>query len=878
MATVYCARDVKHKRNVAIKVLRPDLGAVLGVDRFLSEIQVTANLQHPNLLPLFDSGEANGLLYYVMPFVEGESLRARLDRERQLPVEEAVRLAVAIGNALDYAHRHGVIHRDLKPENILLHEGQPLVADFGIALALTNAAGGRITQTGLSLGTPHYMSPEQATGDRVIDARSDIYSLGAVTYEMLTGEPPHTGATSQAIIARVLTEKPRSMRATRPSIPPHVEAAVNHALEKLAPDRFDTVRGFNEALTGARAPTWMTTASPAPEESSALRRRIGVREMGAWLVAAAAIAFAAFSLSRDGSRNDTLVPAEFDLTLPDSFTVGGAGSGSQLTLSRDGRTLVVVGHYGKGSSLYIRRLGERTFQEIKGAEGARSPSFSPDGAEILFTTSEGAIKRLPIGGGTPRTVAVGAMPNGQASWGDAHEVLYSAQGTLFAALEDGGTPRLVAAPDKSRNHKGYGWPTMLPGGRAALITIWKGDIILDSARIGVVTLPEGKVSELAAFHGTNPRYSHPGRILYATLDRQLFSVEFSLGSLSIKGTPVLIAEGITVGPGGFGAFDVSNNGTLAIRPGYPIGGRVLVSVTRNGVETQLNVKPASYQSPRISPDGRRVAITIYTGVAGDRGEQVDPNPDIWAFDLQSENLSRVTTDSGSSRSVWSPDGLSLAYVRRGDTIARSRELYSGARPVTVARVRKPNGIFEIALGPTHGYAVIRVDSGGNGDRNDLFYFHRDSIDNVRPLMNEPYDEAYPAISPDGRLIAYTTNKTGRQEVYVRRFFGQGSEVLVSSSGGTEPVWSASGRELFYRTDVSMMSAIISASPDISVIRRDSLFFDKYFRSNSSANYSVFPDGKRFLMLSTAATAPTRQLPIIVRVNWRSGYDATGRVR
>src|SRR5512138_1584100 len=211
MATVYLAHDLRHDRNVALKVLKPDLGAVLGVERFLSEIKVTANLQHPNLLPLFDSGEAEGLLYYVMPYVEGESLRSRLDREKQLPIDEAIRISVAIANALEYAHNHGVIHRDLKPENILLQSGQPVIADFGIALAVSKAGGSRITQTGLSLGTPAYMSPEQATGDRVIDARSDIYSLAAVTYEMLVGDPPHTGSTVAAVIAKVLTEHPGSV-------------------------------------------------------------------------------------------------------------------------------------------------------------------------------------------------------------------------------------------------------------------------------------------------------------------------------------------------------------------------------------------------------------------------------------------------------------------------------------------------------------------------------------------------------------------------------------------------------------------------------------------------------------------------------------------
>src|SRR4051794_8759658 len=230
MATVYLARDVRHNRNVALKVLKPELGAVLGIERFLSEIQVTANLQHPNLLPLFDSGEADGLLYYVMPFVEGESLRAKLEREKQLPVNEAIAIAVAIATALDYAHRQRVIHRDLKPENILLQDGQPLIADFGIALAVSNAGGNRITQTGISLGTPQYMSPEQATGDRDIDGRTDVYSLGAVLYEMLAGEPPHDGKTSQAIIAKVITDKPRRLRLSRDTVSVQVEAAVDRAL------------------------------------------------------------------------------------------------------------------------------------------------------------------------------------------------------------------------------------------------------------------------------------------------------------------------------------------------------------------------------------------------------------------------------------------------------------------------------------------------------------------------------------------------------------------------------------------------------------------------------------------------------------------------
>jgi serine/threonine-protein kinase len=269
MATVFLARDEKHHRSVALKVLDPELGAVLGAERFLSEIRVTAALQHPNLLPLFDSGEAGGLLYYVMPYVEGESLRHRLDREKQLPIDEALHIATAVANALDYAHAHGVIHRDLKPENILLQHGQPVVADFGIALAVRNAGGARVTQTGLSLGTPQYMSPEQASGDRAIDGRTDIYSLAAVLYEMLAGEPPHTGTSAQAIIAKLMTTEPRPVRTLRPAVAPNVAMAVERALAKVPADRFASPKAFAEALANPSFTTHATSfastvSSPRP--------------------------------------------------------------------------------------------------------------------------------------------------------------------------------------------------------------------------------------------------------------------------------------------------------------------------------------------------------------------------------------------------------------------------------------------------------------------------------------------------------------------------------------------------------------------------------------------------------------------------------------
>jgi len=249
MATVYLAEDLKHDRKVALKVLKPELAAILGAERFLSEIKVTANLQHPNILPLYDSGEADSFLYYVMPFVEGDTLRDKLERERQLSVEETVEIAKSVSAALGYAHEQGIIHRDIKPENILLQRGQALVADFGIALAVNQAGGTRLTETGLSLGTPQYMSPEQAMGDRELDARSDIYSLGVITYEMLVGDPPHLGGNAQAIIAKILSEKPSPITLTRDLVPLNVDAAVQKALAKSPADRFASAERYVEALT-----------------------------------------------------------------------------------------------------------------------------------------------------------------------------------------------------------------------------------------------------------------------------------------------------------------------------------------------------------------------------------------------------------------------------------------------------------------------------------------------------------------------------------------------------------------------------------------------------------------------------------------------------
>ena len=289
MATVYLAHEVRHNRKVAIKVLRPEVAEIIGAERFLKEIETTANLQHPNILPLFDSGRVETTVFYVMPYLAGESLRARLAREVQLPIADAIRIAAEIAAGLDYAHRHGVIHRDIKPDNVLFHDGRALVADFGIALAGSRGDGGtRITRAGTSLGTPQYMSPEQASAEESVDSRTDVYALGAVVYEMLAGEPPFTGPTAQAILNRVLTDEPRPLSLQRKTVPIHIEAAVTRALEKLPADRWQTAAQLGDALSGA-AP-----AQTVPVRGGS-RRRPSVRSLSPVLWALAGISVVALA-------------------------------------------------------------------------------------------------------------------------------------------------------------------------------------------------------------------------------------------------------------------------------------------------------------------------------------------------------------------------------------------------------------------------------------------------------------------------------------------------------------------------------------------------------------------------------------------------------
>jgi hypothetical protein len=409
MAVVYLARDKKLDREVALKVLRPELGAVLGSERFLTEIKISARLDHPHILTLIDSGEADGLLYYVLPFVRGESLRSKLDRERQLGLDEALTITKQVASALDYAHRQGLVHRDIKPENILIQEGEAMLTDFGIALAVKEAGGNRLTQTGLSLGTPQYMSPEQATGDRGIDARSDVYSLASVLYEMLAGEPPVTGASAQSMIAKLMTEKPTSLRVLRDTVPPGVDAAVAKALAKTPADRFTSAGEFSRALEvkGGTDASMAATGATAATAAQRPRRRVAIV---AGVLVLAAIAAGALYAYRGRS-----VPHALAASLGQRTQLTTSGAVLVPAISPDGKQLAyITKHCATGQCSYsvvVQDVGGSTTRSIlEGATAGYYLEWSPDRRNLMFNgtiNSRIGTYLLSALGGTPRWLTSG---------------------------------------------------------------------------------------------------------------------------------------------------------------------------------------------------------------------------------------------------------------------------------------------------------------------------------------------------------------------------------------------------------------------------------------------------------------------------------------
>jgi len=861
MATVYLAADLKHDRQVAIKVLRPELAAVIGAERFLSEIKTTANLQHPHILPLHDSGEADGFLFYVMPYVEGETVRDRITREQQLPVADAVRIASEVASALDYAHRHNVIHRDIKPENILLHDGSALVADFGIALAASKAGGTRMTETGMSLGTPHYMSPEQAMGEREISARSDVYALGCVLYEMLVGEPPFMGPTAQAIIARVMTEEPRALTAQRKTIPPGVEAAVFTALEKLPADRFGTAAEFAAALANPTATTVRTSVQPA----AALKRRNWVGALALALVALAIGTLIGRRREHPGSVGPNEV-VRASLALGDSVVVRSITT-VRLAIDPAGRRIVFAGSDGGDTQLWVRELDQPEAHPLPDTKGGFDPFFSPDGQSIGFYTSEGgttALKVTSVAGGVPRIVVADSITDyGGASWGDDGQIYFtrSSRG-LGKVPAAGGAVTTVSRIDSAGVAKEHDFPDVLPGSRYAVVMLWRGSA--GANHIGLVDLKTGETTDLT--EGTFARYVAPGFLAIGMGDGQLRVARIDIRTGRLTSTPVPVLTRVQrETTNGTIQFAVSATGTLvyAAERGDNNG---LRWVSRAGVETPVDsTTKGSFPNLALSPDGTQIAVT-----------RALPNEtQVWIKQLATGTFSRLSFDvTNADRPAWTPDGREVAFLATRDGVrtawVRRADGTGNTRPAIPGSPR----LDEITYGPLGRYAVLRSEGTGDGTRH-LLVVEPGKDTMPRTLIDSPFDHYGPALSPDGRWLAYVSQESGAPEVYVRPFPNVGdTRYAVSAGGGQEPLWRRDGKELFYRTSrgdlfavpVSPGTAFVHGTPKL-LFTNPTLSPDSYHRA-----YDVSPDGTRFLMID-AGGGDASSLQVIF--NWRAELERLG---
>ncbi len=847
MATVYLAQDLRHDRHVALKVLKPELAAVLGAERFVVEIKTTASLQHPHILPLFDSGSADGFLFYVMPYVEGETLRDRLDRETQLGIDESVKLTAEIADALDYAHRHGVIHRDIKPENILLHDGRPVVADFGIALALSAAAGGRMTETGLSLGTPHYMSPEQATAEKELTNRSDIYSLGCVLYEMLTGNPPHTGATAQQIIMKIVTEEAAPVTKLRKAVPPNVAAAVAKAVERLPADRFETAKGFAEALGNPsfRGATG-GTASAAAVRTADWRARAAVPLAG---VVAILLIAAVWGWLRPVARESPV--GRFEIRM-----AGAAQTSGGVVVSPDGRS---IAYLDADERLLLRRRGELESKPIPGVRSGTAGFFSPDGASIGYVTGlPGSLMVASLGGGAPRVVVRdSASGSGGGVWARDGTIYYtSTRGELMRVPSEGGSPALVARPDTTRGHQQFGSPDLLPGDDAALVTVFGSN----APQIGVVDFQSGATRILAS--GLIARFGPPDYVIIGRATGELVALPFDARRRVATGPEVALGDRMRVASAGFAAsLAVSKVGDLFYDAATEYG--FIVRVDRSGRARPVDPDWRELVSGlALSPDGTRLALSKF----------VEGRDELWIKTLDRGPLSRLSFGGALSyRPSWSPDGRSITFLSDRDA-ANPEAAYrisatGGGEAELLHRVATP--IDEALWSGDGRWLVYRAGSGGG---RNIFALRWGTKDPTVPIATSQFEERSPALSLDDRYIAYVSDESGRAEVYVRPFPDAGSaKWQVSTRGGSEPRWSHSGRELFYRSEAGeLIAARLAPGPTFAVAEERPLFSALGFLTdNMHSMYEVLPDDQGFLFVRLEGGTEAR---VVVVQNWRQAVE------
>ncbi len=748
-----------------------------------------------------------------------------------------------MADALEYAHGHGVIHRDIKPENILLHGGHALVADFGIALAVSRSDGGtRMTETGMSLGTPHYMSPSRRWARRRSPRAADVYALGCVLYEMLTGEPPFSGPTAQAIVAKLLTSEPEPATTLRKTVPPYVEAALETALQKLPADRFESAAQFAAALGDTTATSkrggGRAGASGQPAPASAARTAIA---------AGAVIAALALGWLLHGwvQRPAEQAPVRF------TFSIGHPGLETPaLAISADGRRITMQVEDSAGvDHLTERELSTTTLRVVPGTEDGDYPEYSPDGRWLAYSTSAGA-RRIPVEGGTPTTVTDSGINNG-VGWLPDGSLVISGDNGLVEYAAAAGPPAPLTHLDTGRHEFAHWYPLVLPGGRALLFTAYATPVT--RSRIEAVDLRSRAVTPLVD-NAMYAQYATPGYLLFMR-DQTIFAVRFDPATLRVSGTPTPVQGDVAQQvDNGLGSFAVSPNGTLvylsAAAWNVP---REVVWVDRDGRATPALADTGSWAEPRLSPDGRWIALT-----------QVAPKKTVMLYDIGRKLITGLTHAPGVTfNPVWMPDSRHLIYDYETPQYDLHMIAIDGTGDTTVVSTSKDKYVTSIA---SDAKLVAYTELTSASSR--IMIAQADGRGSPRPLdPNSRSAERAPAFSPDGRWIAYADNPNGRHDVFLRVADGSGGRHQISVDGGSEPRWTRGGHELVYRRGTAMMAVAINAATGEA--GTPAKLFDEPVVGSAGngrdVTYDVTPDGNRFLMVRPVQRANTPDAVVVL--NW-----------
>jgi serine/threonine-protein kinase len=830
MGDVYRATDAKLGRDVAIKILSGAFAeAPERLARFEREARLLAALNHPNIAVLHGFEKDGDIHFLVMELVSGSTLAERI-ATGAIPLRDAIPLFRQIAEAVEAAHEKGVIHRDLKPANIkITPEGQVKVLDFGLAKALLDVPSGSDvsqsptfsrgdTETGVILGTAAYMSPEQARG-KAVDGRTDIWSFGCVLYEALTGRKPFEGETVSDTIAKILTLEP-DYGVLPERTPRSIRVLLERCLQKDAARRLRHIDSYQ--IEGE------------PAQPLAVRGRF--RAILPYLVGAL-VSGSTIWVLKSGPRPESQPLALFRIDLPEGDRLAEPKTG--LAFSADGDRLAYVAVRRGVQQIFLRSRSELQGKPVPGTEGGQQPFFSPDG-EWLGFFADGALKKISLRGGPALTLAEASSPNG-ATWGSDDWIVYAPMdhSGLSRVSASGGAPAGLTKLDSPRE-TAHRWPEFLPGGRALIFTVQSTS---ESNEIVSYVLETGERRALVSSR-LHADYSPSGHLVYA-LDSSIFAVAFDLSRLEIDGQPVPIADGLKVRFGG-SQFSVSQQGWLAYVQGEVATENSLVWVHRDGAQRSVPLPPAQYLLPRVSPDGRSVAVS--------------KDSHIWAYDLSSGAGTRLTFESVSVLPAWSLDGKQMVFSSR-NLHALFLVNADGASP--------PEQLVESEheIGATSwsadGLVLYQAHPETDGD---LLVLTLDGERKPEPFLQTAADEGGATLSPDGRFLAYVSNNSGRAEVYVQEFPGPGGKWQVSTEGGTEPVWSRNGKELFYRTSREMKAVSIVTEPAFAATRTDVLFADSFVKHGwFLANYDVSPDGQSFLMVKSEAREDAAHLVLIQ--NW-----------